>query len=404
MTGVNILLVDDNAENLMALEALLASPDHNVIQARSGEAALRWLLEDDFAVILLDVRMPNMDGFETAMLIRGRERSQNTPIIFLTGYESNTVNLFKGYSLGAVDYLVKPVVPEVLRAKVAVFVELFRKNQDLQYKLERMRELKDDVREHERINEERQQLLAREQAARAEAEKAVQERDMFLSVAAHELKTPVTSLRGFAQTILRQMNRDTPLDPERVRHAFITIDQRSTRLAQLVSQLLDMSRIEAGQLQLDKAPTLITDLVSNIINMVQPGTDKHTFVINATDSFSIQVDPLRLEQVITNLIDNAVKYSPDGGPVYVDVWLEDNEWACIAVTDCGIGIPVEHRDHIFDRFYRAHAGNNVSGIGLGLYVSKQIVLLHHGTLEVDFPSDRGSRFIIRLPMNPDEQE
>ncbi len=274
----------------------------------------------------------------------------------------------------------------------------------MQYQLERIRELKDDVREHERINEERQQLLAREQAARAEAEKAVQERDMFLSVAAHELKTPVTSLRGFAQTILRQMNRDTPLDPERVRHAFITIDQRSTRLAQLVSQLLDMSRIEAGQLQLDKAPTLITDLVSNIINMVQPGTDKHTFVINATDSFSIQVDPLRLEQVITNLIDNAVKYSPDGGPVYVDVWLEGNEWACIAVTDCGIGIPVEHRDHIFDRFYRAHTGNNVSGIGLGLYVSKQIVLLHHGTLEVDFPSDRGSRFIIRLPMNPDEQE
>src|SRR5258708_26200073 len=143
---------------------------------------------------------------------------------------------------------------------------------------------------------------------------------MFLSVTAHELKTPVTSLRGFAQTILRQMNRDTTLDTERVRHAFITIDQRSTRRAQLVSQLLDMSRIEAGQLQLDKAPTLITDLVSNIINMVQPGTDKHTFVINVTDSFSIQVDPLRLEQVITNLIDNAVKYSPDGGPVYVDVW------------------------------------------------------------------------------------
>src|SRR5260221_12660221 len=156
MTGVNILLVDDNAENLMALDALLASPDHNVIQARSGEAALRWLLEDDFAVILLDVRMPNMDGFETAMLIRGRERSQYTPIIFLTGYESNTVNLFKGYSLCAVDYLVKPVVPEVLRSKFAVFVQLFRKNQDWQYQLERFLELKNDSRDNKRIKEERQ--------------------------------------------------------------------------------------------------------------------------------------------------------------------------------------------------------------------------------------------------------
>src|SRR5260221_12998321 len=177
MTGVNILLVDDNAENLMALDALLASLDHNVIQARSGEAALRWLLEDDFAVILLDVRMPNMDGFETAMLIRGRERLQNTPIIFLRAYQINTVNLFKGYSLGAVDYLVKPVVPEVLRAKVAVFVELFRKNQDLQYQLERIRAPKQDVKAHKRINEERRILLAREQAARAEAEQAVRQRD-----------------------------------------------------------------------------------------------------------------------------------------------------------------------------------------------------------------------------------
>src|SRR5258708_3566593 len=404
MASVNILLVDDNQENLLALEALLEGPDHKLITARSGEAALRCLLDQDFAVILLDVRMPTMDGFETATLIRGRERSRHTPIIFLTGFESNTVNLFKGYSLGAVDYLVKPVVPEVLKAKVAVFVELFRKNQDLQEQLEKIRELKHDVKEQERINEERRQLLAREQEARTEAERAVLERDMFLSVAAHELKTPVTSLRGFAQTILRQMNRGMTLDPERVRHAFETIDQRSTKLAQLVSQLLEMSRIEAGQLQLDKAPTQITDLVASIIAMIQPGTNKHTFEVNAADSVSMLVDPLRLEQVITNLIDNAVKYSPNGGPIYVDVGLDDNEWAYIAVTDCGIGIPVEHRDHIFDRFYRAHAGSNISGIGLGLYVSKQIVLLHHGTLEVEFPSDRGSRFVIRLPMNPDRQE
>ncbi len=403
MASVNILLVDDNQENLLALEALLEGPDHKLITARSGEAALRCLLDQDFAVILLDVRMPTMDGFETATLIRGRERSRHTPIIFLTGFESNTVNLFKGYSLGAVDYLVKPVVPEVLKAKVAVFVELFRKNQDLQHQLERIRELKQDVKVHKRINEERRILLAREQAARAEAEQAVRQRDEFLSVAAHELKTPVTSLRGFAQTILRQMNRTNSIDPERVKHALEAIDQQSNKLSLLVSQLLDISRIEAGQLRLDKQPTDVTGLVRNIADIMRPGMTLHTFRLNTPDSISTLADPLRLEQVVTNLIDNAIKYSPDGGPVQIDIWLDEEDLACIAVTDCGIGVPVEHRDHIFDRFYRAHAASHFGGMGLGLHISKQIVQLHDGILEAEFPPEGGSRFIIRLPHLEEDQ-
>ncbi len=384
MASVNILLVDDNQENLLALEALLESPDHKLITARSGEAALRCLLDQDFAVILLDVRMPTMDGFETATLIRGRERSRHTPIIFLTGFESNTVNLFKGYSLGAVDYLVKPVVPEVLKAKVAVFVELFRKNQDLQHQLERIRELKQDVKVHKRINEERRLLLAREQAARAEAEQAVRQRDEFLSVAAHELKTPVTSLRGFAQTILRQMNRTNSIDPERVKHALEAIDQQSNKLSLLVSQLLDISRIEAGQLRLDKQPTDVTGLVRNIADIMRPGMTLHTFRLNTPDSISTLADPLRLEQVVTNLIDNAIKYSPDGGPVQIDIWLDEEDLACI-------------------RFYRAHAASHFGGMGLGLHISKQIVQLHDGILEAEFPPEGGSRFIIRLPHLEEDQ-
>jgi signal transduction histidine kinase len=403
MTTVNILLVDDNLENLLALEALLETPEYNLVKARSGEGALRCLLDQDFAVILLDVRMPSMDGFDTATLIRGRERSRHTPIIFLTGYENNTVNLFKGYSLGAVDYLVKPIVPEILKAKVAVFVDLFRKNLDLQYQLQEIRELKHDVKEHMRINEERRQLLARERTARADAEQAVRERDEFLSVAAHELKTPVTSLRGFAQTILRQMKRNEPLDPERIRHALETIDQQSTKLSQLVSQLLDISRIEAGQLQLDKQATNITDLVNDIINMLQPNLIKHTIAFSAPDAIWVSVDSLRLEQVITNLIDNAIKYSPDGGPVNVDIWTANENFASIAVTDCGIGIPVEHREHIFDRFYRAHANSHYGGIGLGLYISHQIMQLHSGKLEVEFPDQGGTRFIAHLPLDSDPQ-
>lgn len=391
MSNVNILLVDDSAENLLALEAILESPAYNLFKARSGEAALRCLLDQDFAVILLDVRMPNMDGFETAELIRGRKRSDQVPIIFLTGSEGTSGSLFKGYLLGAVDYLVKPIVPEVLKAKVAVFAELFRKNQDLQFQLERVRALKHDVKE-------RKLLLAREQAARSEAEQAVRERDEFLSVAAHELKTPVTSLRGFAQMVLRQMERNDSLDPERVQHAFEAIDQQSAKLAHLISQLLDISRIESGQLLLDKQLTNVTAMVAGILDIMQPGLTKHTFSFNATDTFSMVADPVRLEQVFTNLIDNAIKYSPDGGTVHIDICLENESTLCAAVTDCGIGIPAEHRDHIFDRFYRAHASSHFGGMGLGLHISRQIVLMHGGSLDAEFPDEGGTRFVIRLPL------
>jgi len=392
MTNVNILLVDDSAENLLALAAVLDSPEYNLFKARSGEAALRCLLDQDFAVILLDVRMPDMDGFETAELIRGRKRSYGVPIIFLTGSEGTTGNLFKGYSLGAVDYLVKPIVPEILTAKVAVFAELFRKNQDLQFQLERVRALKHDVKE-------RKVLLAREQEARADAEQAVRERDEFLSVAAHELKTPVTSLRGFAQMILRQLDRKDSIDPERIHHAFEAIDHQSAKLSHLISQLLDISRIESGQLQLDKEQTNVVELMTNVLGMIQPGTSKHTFVVNMPDLISTIADPLRLEQVFTNLLDNAIKYSPDGGPIHVDVCMENENTICLAVKDSGIGIPEEHRDHIFDRFYRAHASGHFGGMGLGLHISRQIVHLHDGTLQAEFPAEGGTRFVIRLPLD-----
>jgi signal transduction histidine kinase len=401
MTKVNILLVDDNPDNLLVLEAMLAGLDENLVRAESGNDALRSLLDLDFAVILLDVNMPGLDGFETATLIREREKSRYTPIIFLTGYDATDVHLFKGYSLGAVDYLVKPVNPEILRAKITVFVDLFKMRRELERQLQRVKQLNRDVREHKRIDEERRQLLANEQSAREQAEQAVRARDEFLSVAAHELKTPVTSLRGFAQTTLRQLQKHGTFDEQRVAQALQSIEKQSVKLSQLVSQLLDISRIDAGHLQLERELADIAGLVQSVVTSMQPNATRHMLILEGPDSLEGLVDPLRLEQVITNLIDNAVKYSPDGGPVRVEMVFDDSVEPGIlniTVTDCGIGIPPERREHIFDRFYRAHTDGHYSGMGLGLYISKEIVQLHGGSLDVYFPEAGGSSFVITIPL------
>src|SRR5258708_1924999 len=218
-----------------------------------------------------------------------------------------------------------------------------------------------------------------------QAQQAVGIRDEFLSVAAHELKTPVTSLRGFAQTIIRQLKRDGNLDPAKVGRALEAIDQQSTRLAVLLGQLLDISRIQSGNLALDLETADIVSLVAEVVNRAQINTSLHTLHLDGAKTLLAQIDPIRLEQVITNLIDNAIKYSPEGGPIEIEITRPTRRTASIAVTDRGIGIPEERREHIFDRFYQAHRESNFGGIGLGLYISRQIVEMHQGTLHVEFP-------------------
>ncbi len=233
-----------------------------------------------------------------------------------------------------------------------------------------------------------------------QAQQAVGIRDEFLSVAAHELKTPVTSLRGFAQTIIRQLKRDGNLDPAKVGRALEAIDQQSTRLAVLLGQLLDISRIQSGNLALDLETADIVSLVAEVVNRAQINTSLHTLHLDGAKTLLAQIDPIRLEQVITNLIDNAIKYSPDGGPIEIEITRPTRRTASIAVTDRGIGIPEERREHIFDRFYQAHRESNFGGMGLGLYISRQIVEMHQGTLKVEFPEEGGTRFVVTVPTVP----
>ncbi|MDP2663539.1 MAG: PAS domain S-box protein [Dehalococcoidia bacterium] len=237
---------------------------------------------------------------------------------------------------------------------------------------------------------------------RARAGDALQLREEFLSVASHELKTPMTSLRGFIQRAMRQFDRGAGVEPLRIRQSLQLIEGQSEKLSRLISQLLDITRMEAGQLALEREVTDVTDLVRAVVENIQPASPRHRLVLHALPGVVALVDPLRLEQVVTNLVNNAIKYCPNGGQIDVEVTRRDADTFQIAVTDRGIGISPEHRDRIFDRFYQAHADGHFGGMGLGLYISREIVKLHGGQIDLDFPDEERTRFRVVLPVSTSE--
>ncbi|HJS57969.1 MAG TPA: HAMP domain-containing sensor histidine kinase [Vicinamibacteria bacterium] len=232
----------------------------------------------------------------------------------------------------------------------------------------------------------------------AERRRAEALRDEFLSIAAHELKTPLTSLRGFAQLLMRQLDKEEVPDPMRLRQGLSAIDQQSAKLARLVSQLLDVSRIDAGRLELDRKVADVVGVVEDVVTTARVNTFRHEFTVRAPSGALALVDPLRLEQVVRNLVDNAIRYSPDGGPITIEV--EKSREAgvvTIAVGDRGLGVPRKHRGRIFDRFHQAHPERAMGGMGLGLYISRQIVELHGGRIEAEYPVQGGTRMVVTLP-------
>ncbi len=389
---VNILMVDDQPAKLLTYEAILAGLDVNLIKATSGREALEHLLKTEIAIVLMDVSMPEMDGFELAAMIRQHPRYQKTAILFISGVHLTDLDRLKGYEVGAVDYIQVPVIPEILRAKVSVLAELFRTTRELE-KLNR--ELEWRVEERTAALE---LSTAREREARLAAEAAIQVRDEFLSVAAHELKTPVTGLRATAQILARKLRKGEVEGPPWLSGGLLTIDQQSDRLTRLIGQLLDVSRLDQDKLTAERAPTDLTELAERLVSAFRARSNKHKLVLYADSGVVAEVDPVAIEQVLSNLLDNAIKYSPDGGQVDVEVRGDGDGRARLAVRDRGIGIPPEKRDAIFQRFFQAHADEHRSGLGLGLYISHRIVALHDGEIAAEFPPDGGTRFVVRLPM------
>jgi signal transduction histidine kinase len=438
---VSILMVDDRQENLLALEATLSYFEQNLVKANSGREALRLLLEQDFAVILLDVHMPGMDGFETAAMIRERERSQNTPIIFLTAMHKGEGQVFKGYSLGAVDYIFKPFVPEILKAKVAVFIELFKKTEEIKRQAELLLEknqeldqtnkavvelnreieekndqleirvqqrtaelarantaLQSEIIERQRAEEARMHLLASEQKARAEAEAANHAKDEFLATVSHELRTPLTSILGWTRLL-----RIREPDPASLARGLETIERNAKSQAKLIEDILDVSRIISGKLRLEVRPTRIVPIIEMAIDAVRPAAEAKAIRINTAFDATVgmlRADPTRLQQVVWNLLSNAVKFTGNGGEIQISL-TQAGECAQIIVSDNGCGISEEFLPYVFDRFSQAerHMTRKHGGLGLGLAIVRHLIEMHGGIIQVDSPGEgQGATFTVDLPM------
>jgi signal transduction histidine kinase/CheY-like chemotaxis protein len=578
---INILMVDDNAANLLALEAILQAPDRNLVSASSGDEALRYLLGTDVAVILLDVYMPGIDGLETAAMIRGREKSRDIPIIFLTADSTGHRHISRGYSLGAVDYILKPVEPDILRSKVAVFVELFKKTEEIKRQAELLHEknieleeanlqrlgrlielgqqlaaerhpervlekfchaardivgaehaavgvvegdgstplyscrsdaggagvtdggaqtppavagvvatlleegrtlrlggdgeplpgdqlpptrasarsflgtpithsghalgwlyltdkigadefseaderlagtlatqvavafesarlyaeaqrqaavLKLEVAERKQAEEERARMLVREQAARADAERANRTKDEFLATLSHELRTPLTAILGWARLL-----RTSKFEGEQLVRALETIERNARSQSQLIDDLLDVSRIITGKLRIDAQPIELVPIVEAAIDSIRPAAEAKSI------RFEVALDPAagrvsgdadRMQQVVWNLFSNAVKFTPEGGRVEVRLERVDSHTR-ISVADTGAGIDAKFLPFIFDRFRQADGSTTRKhgGLGLGLAIVRHLVELHGGEVSVHSDGvERGSTFRVVLPL------
>jgi signal transduction histidine kinase/DNA-binding response OmpR family regulator len=579
---INILMVDDNPTNLLGLETILQGPDRNLVKASSGDEALRYLLNTDVAVILLDVYMPGIDGLETAALIRGREKSRDIPIIFITADSMGNRHIEKGYSLGAVDYILKPVEPDILRSKVAVFVELFKKTEEIkrQAKLlheknlelenanlhrlgmlielgqqlaaehdpaqvlekfchaardiigathagvgaiggapskllcffrsdlnstgtadanapevedsvldtllkERMPlrlgeldasqqitshnssyetarsflgtpiffspqvsgwlyltgkigadefsesderlavtlatqvavayenarlyaesqshtiELQQEVAERKLAEEERAQMLIREQAARAEAEQANRTKDEFLATLSHELRTPLTAILGWSHLL-----QTKTLDQENMERALETIERNARSQSQLIDDLLDVSRIITGKLRIDMRPVELIPIIEAAIDSMRPTAQAKSIKFEVTcdkTASHVSGDSNRLQQIVWNLFSNAVKFTPEGGRINVSLE-RHGEHAQIAISDTGQGIDARFLPFIFDRFRQADGSTTrkYGGLGLGLAIVRHLVELHGGTIKVRSDGvGQGATFTVLLPLKAD---
>jgi signal transduction histidine kinase len=370
---VNILVVDDRPEKLIALSAMLEGLHENVVLAGSGKEALRCLLQKEFAVILLDVHMPVMDGFETASLIRQRKSTASTPIIFITAYTDET-HVARGYSLGAVDYILQPVEPEILRAKVSVFVELFRKTEEIK----------------------RQALLL--QDINQELASANRAKDRFLTGISHELRTPLNAVIGFTGTLLMRLPGPLTADQER---QLRVVQSSAKHLLSLINDLLDLARIEAGRTRVQIEPIACQPLIHQVVSSLRPMAESKGLRLDTIlppQDLLASADRRSMHQILLNLVNNAIKFTDKGG-VTVELRRDGRDGIEVAVVDTGLGIRLEDQEKLFQAFTQIDPPprRRFEGTGLGLHLSQKLAGLMGGWISFDSEYGKGSTFVLTVP-------
>jgi len=388
----NLLIVDDLPENLLALDALLRAPGIHVHQAESAEQALELLLRHEFALAILDVQMPGMDGFQLAELMRGTERTKQIPIVFVSAAGRELNYAFKGYESGAVDFMHKPLDTHAVRSKVSVFVDLYRNRKRMARQLEAL----------ERSRHEQEVLLTELRSTKVELEEAVRMRDDFMSIVSHELKTPLNTL--ILEVQLRQLqlarNNFAAFDEDRLRQMTDKDERQIQSLIRLIDDMLDVSRIRTGKLSIRPRRVDLGQLVASVVENFAPQLEACgcTLLFQRPEPLHGVWDEFRIEQVLANLLTNAMRYGA-GKPVQVSVGaIADG--VCIEVRDQGIGIGPKNLERIFQQFERAEGSEVSAGLGLGLFIAEQIVKAHDGRIEVESEEGRGSLFRVLLPLNP----
>ena len=426
---VNVLLVDDQPARLLTYETILSELGQNLVRAGSGLEALDKLMKDEFAVVLLDVSMPDMDGFEAATLIHQHPRFEKTPIIFVTGVHISELDRLKGYKVGAVDYVSIPVVPEILRSKVTVLIELYTKRRELQelnrtlaqanerlaeanttLQAEKTRELETLNRVLQRANQELESAnrsLQTEVTERARVELALKEadrhKDEFLAMLAHELRNPLAPIHNAVQLMHRQSFTDPQLTWSRD-----IIGRQLAHLTRLVDDLLDVSRITRGKINLSKEVIELETLLTRTVETVQPLIEErgHTLTVEARNGIlAVLGDPTRLVQALGNVLGNAAKYTERGGRITLSA-AESGSEVLIRIRDNGIGIPPELMPMIFNLFTQLDrtSGPSQSGLGIGLALVQRLVEMHGGSVAARSEGlGKGSEFLIRLPLFIREQ-
>lgn len=408
MTTPKILIVDDREDNLLSMESILEPDGYRIVKAGSGRQVLKILLSDlDFALILMDVQMPNLNGFETASLIYEREKLRHIPIIFITAHNFGEETVFSAYRAGAVDYIYKPVNPDLLKAKVAVLVDLYRKNHRLLAQEQKLvainrnleQEISERIASEEKVSELNKQLL--ENIARLES--ANKDLDLFAFMASHDLQAPLRKIRMFSDRLL--LNHQQGLDQDGILY-LSRIQDVAGRMQDLINDILRFSRLSGERERFEDVD--LKDILQQVLSEIHPRIQEKEAEVILEDLPVLPANGVLLGPLFANLLDNSLKYSRRGVPPVIRIRSEishpngngegETRYCRIYVEDNGIGFDQKYAAQIFEMFRRLHPSAEYEGTGVGLALCKRIVEKHRGYISALGKPGEGSVFIISLPL------